>query len=1237
MRIPISLLGVLALASSATVLLCQVKRHFAGQSLTSVSVEAQIPVKRSVPSVTAPAPPAQTHVSRQIPQLPLTFEVNRGQAGDRVKFLSRSPNHTLFLTPTEAIIDLPILVNPPFGTQAHTLPAFSILSPKSKIGNPRSITLRMRLAGGNPRALVSGIDELPGKVNYLVGSDRGQWKTGIRTFAKVKYQGVYSGIDLVYYGKQGHLEYDFIIAPGADPRVITMNFEGAGWLEVDDNGDLVLKAGSRSLRQQKPVIYQEVQGRRHLVPGEYVLKGPRQVGFRIDPYDASKPLVIDPVLSFSSYLGGQGGDRGYGIALDPAGNVYITGETRSANFPTMNALQLSHGGDRNDAFVTKLNPSGTAILYSTYLGGSGGETGYDIAVDSTGNAYVTGTTYSTNFPTTPGALQRTIAGGDESFITKLNAEGNALVYSTFLGGSGGDDASGIALDSAGNAYVTGGTDSANFPTTTGAFQRTKGAGQSEDAFVTKINPQGSALVYSTFLGSSEPEGGFGIAVDVSGSAYVTGTTLSPTFPTTPGALQATYAGGEGDAFVAKLNPEGSALAYSTFLGGTSVDLGFRIAVDASGNAFFTGVTVSTNFPTANPLQSASAGRDETFVTKLNSSGTALLYSSYLGGDNEDAGFDIAIDGLGNAYVTGTTTSTNFPLSNPLQSARSGNRDAFVTKLNPNGSTLVYSTYLGGSDLDYGQGIALDSNSNAYVTGRTFSPDFPTSASAAQPLYTGTLNPSFGNSSQAFVAKISEGTALFVPAVVSTSGASNSFFTSELVLTNRGSSQATVSFAYTAAFGGGSGTATDTFTAGEQKIIPDAISYLRSIGIPIPDSGNRGGTLAVRYSASGGAVTVRTTTAVSGGRAGLAYAGIATAFRAPVYLCGLRQNASDRSNVAVQNLGSEGDGNIVLRLTVFSGDPGTPVSKALTDVTLPPGGFAQLNSVLTSEGLSLSHGYVRIERVGGKAPFYAYAVINDQGNSDGSFVPPLPEGGLYTIQTLTLPVIVETSAFESELVITNLSASARTIRFQYVADANSTPDSTVRFELSLPAHSQQILPGLVQYLRSIGVPGIGPRGGSYAGALFATAVDGYLGGVFVGARTSAPGGGGRYGLFYPAVPTAASTSSSWIFGLQQNLETRSNLALVNTGEVDSDLITLNVELFDGSTGTKVSTIEGVSLRARGWTQLVTLLGQHAPGVTQGYARVTRVAGSNPFIAYAVINDGGQPGERTGDGAFVAGSP
>jgi hypothetical protein len=527
--------------------------------------------------------------------------------------------------------------------------------------------------------------------------------------------------------------------------------------------------------------------------------------------------------------------------------------------------------------------------------------------------------------------------------------------------------------------------------------------------------------------------------------------------------------------------------------------------------------------------------------------------------------------------------------------------------------------------------------SSHVTGATRSLDFPTSPSSVQPLYTGTVNPSLGNSLQGFVAKVSEGTALFVPIVLSTAGANNSFFTSELALTNRGPTNTSLTFTYTAALGGGSGTATDTLAAGEQKVIPDAMSYLRSIGMPIPDAGNRGGTLAVRYSASGGAVTVRTTTAVAGGRTGLAYPGIATALRGPVYLCGLRQNAFDRSNVAVLNQGNDGDGDIVLRLTVISGEPGAPLSKALPDVTLPPGGFVQMNSVLTSEGLSLSNGYARVERVSGKAPFYAYAVINDQANSDGSFVPPLSEGNLFTVQSLALPVIVETSPFESELVITNLSANARTVRFQFVADANSTPDSTVRFELSVPARTQQILPGFVQYLRSIGVPGIGPRGASYAGALFATAAEGYFEGLFVGARTSATGGGGRYGLFYPAVPSAASTTSTWILGLQQNGETRSNLALANTCEVDSNPITFNIELFDGSTGAKVSTIEGVSLKAKGWTQIVTLLGQHAPGVTQGYARVTRVAGSNPFIAYAVINDGGQPGERTGDGAFVPSSP
>jgi hypothetical protein len=483
--------------------------------------------------------------------------------------------------------------------------------------------------------------------------------------------------------------------------------------------------------------------------------------------------------------------------------------------------------------------------------------------------------------------------------------------------------------------------------------------------------------------------------------------------------------------------------------------------------------------------------------------------------------------------------------------------------------------------------------------------------------------------------------LFVPIVLSAAGLNNSFFTSELTLTNRGSSSAAVTFNYTAAFGGGSGTAAISLPAGQQLIKPDAISYLKSTGIPIPDSGNRGGTLLVTISnlssPSEAAVTVRTTTAVSNGRAGLAYAGMAgsAALTGSSYLCGLRQNATDRSNVAFQNVGSVGAGDITLQVTVFSGDGS--VSKSLPDITQAPGGFSQISGVLSSNGLSLSDGYVRIARKSGTASYFAYGVVNDQANSDGSFVAPQVETS-NPVSGLTLPVIVEASPFPSELVVTNWSTDAKTLQSEYVTEAVGTPDKTARFRQTLRAAQQVIIPNLVQYLRDQQVAGIGSAERVYAGALFVTAEGGDNRGVFVGARTSAPGGGGRYGLFYAAVPYGmASTSTAWLYGLQQDGENRTNLALVNTGETDGTSDTFKIELFNGTTGQVAGTIEGISVNARRWLQLGAILTQYAPEVTQGYARVTRVSGSNPFIPYAVINDGSRPNERTGDGAFLLGSP
>ena len=485
---------------------------------------------------------------------------------------------------------------------------------------------------------------------------------------------------------------------------------------------------------------------------------------------------------------------------------------------------------------------------------------------------------------------------------------------------------------------------------------------------------------------------------------------------------------------------------------------------------------------------------------------------------------------------------------------------------------------------------------------------------------------------------------FVPIVLSSAGAVKGvFYTSEITLTNRSAQEAHVEFTYTAAFGGGSGTATTTLEPGGQRIVPDAIEYLKSLGIPIPASGNRGGSLGVRFSglssSSEGAINVRITTEVPGGRAGLAYGGIPTAavLSEPSLITGLRNNATDRSNVAVQNAGGLGEGDVTLRLTVFSGDPSNPVSQVLPDITLAAGGFSQINSILHSNGLDLSNGYVGVERVSGTAPYYAYGVINDQANSDGSFIPPIPYSSLTTGTIgLTLPVIVEAGTFTTELMLTNLSTITKKVNFTFVSDAVSSPGNSVSFSRTLQPHEQEILPSLIQFLRDTGHENELPVGPAYVGPLFAT-VEGSVSGIALAARTSAPGGGGRYGLYYTAVPYgSASTGSVWLYGLQQNSENRSNLAIVNTGESDGNPDIFQIDLFNGETGQKVATVQNVTVNAKRWLQIGTILAVR-PGTTQGYARITRISGSNPFISYAVINDGGQPGQRTGDGAYVASSP
>jgi hypothetical protein len=483
--------------------------------------------------------------------------------------------------------------------------------------------------------------------------------------------------------------------------------------------------------------------------------------------------------------------------------------------------------------------------------------------------------------------------------------------------------------------------------------------------------------------------------------------------------------------------------------------------------------------------------------------------------------------------------------------------------------------------------------------------------------------------------------IFVPIILVSSGVNNSYYTTALSLANTGSRNAILDFTYFGAFGSSNGSVSDVLPAGQQKIQNNALNYLISLGLQIPDTGNRGGTVRIRCwgisTAQDIAVTARTTTAVSNGRAGLAYQGLDAleGMTTPSFLYGLRQNAHDRSNVALQNMGGLQDGDIVLNLTVYSGDLLNPFSLTLPPVSLPPGGFLQINEILVSNGMNLSNGFVRVEKISGAAPYYAYAVINDQVTSDGSFIPPIPETAYAGRSGLTLPVIVETPSFSSEIILTNSYGVTRNLQFTYVSSANQTPNGEVSFSMPLHPAEQVILPGFIQYLRNLGINGIPTSGQSLAGALFVTTDRGNVDGIFIGARTSLTlSNGGQYGLFYPATPYGASAAeSAWLFGLQQNLENRTNLAIINTGENDNSKDVFTIEIYDGETGQKKGLVEGLELAPRQWKQLDLILDKYSLGVRQGYARVLRTGGSNPFVAYAVVNDGGEPGARTGDGSFI----
>jgi uncharacterized protein (TIGR03437 family) len=851
-------------------------------------------------------------------QAPLNFEPNQGQASSTVQFFSRGSGFALLLSPGKVALNLQR--QPP--------------------ASPDSVG--MTLIGASTEVTPAGLAPLPGIVNYFIGNDPKKWRTGIRTYGKVAYAQIYPGVDLVFYGNQRQLEYDFVVAPGADPNRIAWKIDGAQ-AAVDAAGNLALDAANGLATFEKPLVYQMEGGRKTTVAGAFVVAG-NQVRFNIGRYDRSKPLIIDPVLSYASYLAGTGSDTigmatgpgnlqagtSQGLALDSAGSAYVTGTTYSIDFPTKNAYENSppaklpgvSPGEWASAFVTKFSPDGSSLVYSTYLGGVDADYGYAIAVDSFGSAYVTGLTSSPNFPITPGAYQtvcdplpyntgQQISAGCNSsnvsaFVTKLNPTGTGIVYSTFLGGYAYDYATAIAVDSAGRAYVAGNSDEycsitytfqSCFPTTSGAVigGNATGGGSPQYAFVAVFDPTGAHLLYSTLFGdlngfacTSGCGGtyGTGVAVDANDYFYLIGNTQGGKLPTTLGVVQPTAGplGSNGGylpswrGFVAKFNPVtgGATLDYCTYLGGhtgNTSDFLSGIAIDSAGNTYVVGYTNSTDFPVTAGVYGTVCGPNgqtcaAAHVTKLNPTGTTILWSTYVGdsrGDGGDALFftgPIQLDGQGNIYIMGQTGYL-FPLVNQVEPpVNGGSMEVVVAELDSAGANLLFSTRIGSAGLETSgpAGLAVDSAGDIYLAGNTIGPGLITTPGAFQ-----TTASSSGCCYHGFVAKISpvaspqitvtgSSNAVFNAATLQTGAIAPNEFIS-LKGTGLGPTTGAVSNMTTNLNGSSvyiNGTAAYLTYAQDKQInvlVPFAVSGLENTTIQVEFNGVKGNTVTVPVVAS----------------------------------------------------------------------------------------------------------------------------------------------------------------------------------------------------------------------------------------------------------------------------------------------------------------------------------------------------------------------------------------------------
>jgi hypothetical protein len=819
-------------------------------------------------------------------KLPIAFEENRGQSDSRVKFLAHGSRGMLFLTADGAVLRLqaPAKPQPPSLDQKA--------AQNSASAPPDSAVVRLTLAGANPRAAVAGVNQQPGRSNYFIGRDRSHWHTNVRQFARVQYSGVYPGVDMTFYGHDGFLESDFVLAPGADANQINLRIAGARKLTPGAQGNLVLSTAVGDVTLARPVAYQEIAGNRQLVPARYVLRGSRTAGIELGAYDRAQRLVIDPVIGYSTLLGGSGADSANGIAVDANGNVYIAGYTGSSDFPvTPGAYQsaLNTGGLGNDAFVAELNQSGSSVVFATYFGGSGTDIAYGIGIDAGANAYIAGTTTSFDLPTaaTSGSpIESQFPSGNigtTGFFAEFSSAGTVLSYSTYLGGNQRDTPSGIFVDASGNAYVVGTTSSTNFPLSTvygNAFQTFSNAvaNGGSAAFLAKISTSSSlpglqGLLYSTYLGGSDSDGAAAVAADSHGNAYITGTASSTDFPITPGAFQTSISLGDDVAYVTRLDTTqagNAGLIYSSYLGGTGTQggRGNAIAIDSNFNAYVGGGTSVADFPvTPNAFMTTqpAAGYIMGFVARFNTaiSGTnSLVYSTYLGGSNVSGNFvfGIAADGAGDAYVTGSTYTNNYPTTpGAPQVARTGVSNSILTVVNPAGTGLLFSSYWGGVSNDQGNAITLDTASppNVYFAGQTTSGNFPTTS--------GVFQTNLKGSSDAFIAKFSPGAAqgVFVSPTslaFGNQGINSSSPSQTVTLTNN--VNATLNNIAITFTGANPGDFAETNTCGATPTVNGSLTAFASCTIGViftpTASGAESATLTIEDSATGSPQTVTLT-------------------------------------------------------------------------------------------------------------------------------------------------------------------------------------------------------------------------------------------------------------------------------------------------------------------------------------------------------------------------------------------